>query len=150
MFNGPELEVTHHDSEEPFEGAEETLTLTVKQQFNRDGWLLNEPGALVYPISLPVGCRVTSWAVRVEKASGAFFHGELVTVIDGEQHAVGPLVTLGGVPAGVYTLEGEVNHTLAPRRDHHIRITRGGSPTVVTDRAFWAETRHECPVPGAF
>ena len=112
-------------------------------------WLWNDPGFLVYPVSLPVGCRLVSWAARVEKASAAFFHGELVTVIDGEQHPIGPLVTVGGVPAGFYTLEGVINQPVAARQDYAIRVMRGGAPVLITDRAFWAETHYECPVPGA-
>jgi hypothetical protein len=95
QFNGPELFITHHDTEEPVEGLEETLQLEVS--FGPEGMLLpvravfGEPGH--YTADL-IPTRPGDYSFHLTGSIGDVTVAETFSSADGEFSSVEPIADI--------------------------------------------------------
>lgn len=109
-----------------------------------DRWIWHSYGTpLLFPLTLPPGCAITSVQHRIIKGttSPTAIGLELVAVVDGVHTVVGATSTVG---AGMSTLVVPVAHRVLPDTEYVARVTRtAGAPGV--DQSLWAAVDAHCP-----
>jgi hypothetical protein len=113
--------------------------------FNGSHWMLRRDStAIFFPVSVPIDCAITQWAVHVTKGWGpSTLTAELMRTYYWSDTVIGAVTVIGN--AGTMHLSPPMApHTVESEHSYAIKVSRDNF--YVSDDAIWyAETWHICP-----